>query len=238
MSRPLLLDLFCGAGGAAMGYHRAGFDVVGVDIKPQPSYPFMCVEADALGVLADLLRGTPFPSVMGRAYAFSAMHASPPCQAYSVLRRANPGAEYPDLVAPTRALLERTGLPWVIENVPGAPLHPTVVLCGSMFGLGANGRQLRRHRLFETSFAMLQPQCAHRGESIGVYGGGAVGRYTFENGIKKMKGRRGGYQGTAAESREAMDIDWMPRSALNQAIPPAYTEFIGEQLLEHLRRAA
>lgn len=225
-ARPRLLDLFCGAGGAGMGYHRAGFEVVGIDVKDQPRYPFTFYQDDALTVLERVVSG------LGM---YDAIHASPPCQAYSVLRRANPGAEYPDLVAPTRELLERSGLPWVMENVPGAPLATTIVLCGSMFGLGAGPRQLRRHRLFETNVMMLQPSCRHEGEAVGVYGGGPTGRYTFENGIRKgLKGRRGGYQGTAAERREAMGIDWMNGTEINQAIPPAYTEFIGTQLLASL----
>jgi DNA (cytosine-5)-methyltransferase 1 len=229
VSRPRLLDLFCGAGGAAMGYHRAGFDVVGIDIEPQPHYPFEFVQDDALFCLKRIKAGL---------WEFDAIHASPPCQAYSVLRRANPGAEYPDLVAPTREMLEATGLPWVMENVPGAPLLPSIVLCGSMFDLGAGDRQLRRHRLFESSVGMLQPQCAHEGEAIGVYGGSPTGRYTFENGIRKgLKGRRGGYQGTMDERREAMGVGWMTSKELNNAIPPAYTEWIGVQLLRHLELA-
>jgi DNA (cytosine-5)-methyltransferase 1 len=228
MSRPWLLDAFCGAGGATRGYQQAGFRVFGVDKAPQPNY-----------VGDDFHQGDALEFMAEHGRKFAARHASPPCQAYSVLRRANPGAIYPDLVAPTRALLIASGVPWVMENVPGAPLRATIVLCGSMFGLGANGRQLRRHRLFETGFMMLQPECEHIGEAIGVYGGGPVGRYTFENGVRKgLKGRRGGYQGTMAERREAMGIDWMPSRELNQAIPPAYSRFIGERLLEHMRAAA
>lgn len=227
-----LLDLFCGAGGAAVGYARAGFEIIGVDIKPQLNYPFGFIQDDAL----DYLEGLIFER---EETMFDAIHASPPCQAYSVLRRANPEAEYPDLVAPTRSLLIESDLPWVMENVPGAPLMPAVVLCGSMFGLGAGDRQLRRHRLFEASFPMLQPPCQHKGEAIGVYGGGPTGRYTFENGAKKdYYNRRGGYQGTIAEKREAMDIDWMNASEINQAIPPAYTDFIGRELLDQMSRMA
>jgi DNA (cytosine-5)-methyltransferase 1 len=212
-----------------MGYHRAGFDVIGVDIKPQPHYPFEFVQMDVFDFV-------PF-YLSEREHA--AIHASPPCQAYSVLRRANPDAEYADLIAPMRRMLREWGLPWVMENVPGSPLNHLTVLCGSMFGLGAGGRQLRRHRWFEMSFPMLQPPCQHRGEAIGVYGGGPTGRYTFENGAKKdYYNRRGGYQGTLAEKREAMGIDWMTASEINQAIPPAYTQFIGEQLMECLRRVA
>ena len=228
MVKPRLLDLFCGAGGSAVGYHRAGFEVVGVDIKPQPRYPFEFVQRDALDVLREW--------TWENEISFDAIHASPPCQAYSVLRRANIGVEYPDLIAPTRALLQQTGLPWVIENVPGSPTRHMVVLCGSMFGLGSNSRQLRRHRNFETSFPMMSPPCVHVGEAIGVYGGGPTGRYTLESGAKKdYYNRRGGYQGTVAEKQEAMGIDWMNASEINQAIPPAYTEFIGHQLMAHVQ---
>ena len=226
--RPRLLDLFAGAGGIARGYQRAGFYVVGIDIRAMPRYAGdEFIQGDALDAasLVDL-------------DSFDAIHASPPCQAYSVLRRANPGASYPDLVAPTRRLLQSTGLPWAIENVPGAPLSAGVVLCGSMFGLGANGRQLRRHRLFECSFPVMCPPCVHEGEAVGVYGGGAVGRYTFENGCKVRKGRRGGYQGTAQEGRDAMGIDWMNRHELTQAIPPAYGEHIGHYLRVELEARA
>jgi DNA (cytosine-5)-methyltransferase 1 len=205
-----------------MGYYRAGFDVVGVDLVHQPHYPFEFHQADALDFPLD---------------GFDVIHASPPCQRYSNLRHAaeTKGRDAPDLVVPVRELLERTGLPWVMENVPGAPLNACVILCGSMFELGAGERQLRRHRLFETSFAMLQPECRHVGEAIGVYGGGPVGRYTFGNGAKKdYYHRRGGYQGTVAEKAEAMGIDWMNAAEMNQAIPPAYTEWIGTQLLAAL----
>ena len=230
MSKPRLLDLFCGAGGAAVGYHRAGFDVVGVDIEPQPHYPFEFWQMDALEFCEDTGE-----------WDFDAIHASPPCPRYSVLRHANitKGSDHPDLVGRTRELLQASGLPWVMENVPGAPMSATIVLCGSMFELGSGERQLRRHRLFESNIMLMQPQCAHKGEAIGVYGGRPTGRYTFENGIRKgLKGRRGGYQGRMDERREAMGIDWMPSKELNNAIPPAYTEFIGAQLLNHLKATA
>lgn len=221
---PRLLDLFCGAGGAAMGYHRAGFDVVGVDVHPQPNYPFNFRQADALEVLADAaLLAT-----------FDAVHASPPCQAYSVLRNTRPNAPAaPDLVAEVRDALERSAAPWVIENVPGAPLRPLIILCGSMFGLGAGGRQLRRHRLFESNVALLQPQCQHAGEAVGVYGSSYTGRYTNSPGTIAADPykRRGAYQGTVAEKLEAMGVDWMTRLEVNQAIPPAYTEHIGQFLI-------
>lgn len=231
--KPRLLDLFCGAGGCTKGYQRAGFYVVGVDINPQPNY---CGDEFWRGDAVELLR-----ELLPEAWGFDAIHASPPCHRYSVLRHAAEmkGKNQPDLVDPTRDLLEQTGLPWVIENVPGAPLTPSIALCGSMFGLRSGDRQLRRHRLFESNVAMMQPQCQHRGEAIGVYGGGPTGRYTFNNGAKKdYYGRRGGYQGRIDEKREAMGIDWMSAAEINQAIPPAYTEHIGHYILAHVQQEA
>src|SRR5262245_32328515 len=144
--RPRLLDLFCGAGGAAVGYDRAGFQVVGVDIAPQPNYPFTFGEADAL----EYLKWIVLPSLGAR--KFAAIHASPPCQRWSTKTR-NP-ERHPDLIEPVRVLLESTGLPYVIENVPDAPLRDPVQLCGSSFGLG-----VQRHRSFETNFPLLVPDC-------------------------------------------------------------------------------
>ena len=142
MSRPRLLDLFSGAGGAAVGYHRAGFEVVGVDLVAQPHYPFEFIQEPYEAALFNLMNNWPEGT-------FDAIHASPPCQAYSVATQSqrNLGKEYPDLLAQTRVLLERTGLPWVIENVPGAPMRADYKLCGCQFGL-----ELRRVRLFETSW--------------------------------------------------------------------------------------
>lgn len=211
-SKPRLLDLFCGAGGAAMGYARAGFEVVGVDIKPQPRYPFEFIQANAMT----------FPLE-----GFDAIHASPPCQRYARIGAVHGVREnHPDLVGPVRDRLIAAGVPWVIENVPDSRI-PGAVLCGSAFGLGAVGvldgipRQLRRHRLFETSFATMVPACQHRGEPVGVYGNGGPQRAT----------RNRGYMGGTRERMEAMGIDWMEKKELSQAIPPAYTEFIGKQLL-------
>ena len=152
-----LLDLFCGAGGASEGYRRAGFEVVGVDIKPQPHYPFDFIEADALTV-----GGGP----EWIASYFDAVHASPPCQAHSSLRHLQSTASV-DLIAETRELLRQTGLPYIIENVVGAPLLDPVKLCGSSLGLGAmcedgKWRQLRRHRLFESNVPLMGPPCAHQ----------------------------------------------------------------------------
>ena len=213
-----LLDLFCGAGGAAMGYHRAGFEVVGVDIKPQKHFPFEFHQADALEYLRE----------HGR--EFDAIHASPPCQAFTALKSMWNAREHADLVAPTREGLFAAGKPYVIENVVGAPLIAPFMLCGTMFGLGAGEAELRRHRLFEASFPVgLQTPCAHaRRQVIGVYGGHGQDRR-----------RNGAPQDFSTEQRrEAMGIDWMTGAELSQAIPPAYAEWIGKQLLTVLAPGA
>jgi DNA (cytosine-5)-methyltransferase 1 len=214
--RPRLLDLFCGAGGAAMGYARAGFEVVGVDIKPQPHYPFEFVRDDALEVLKILATGYPL-------FSPDAIHASPPCQAFTNARTIHGVGAHLDLLTPTRTLLQATGLPWVIENVPGAPMRADVILCGSQFGLedpGVGG--LVRHRLFEFSDPPMHllPPCTHSKATISVFGhGGHI------------------YHGVASW-RRAMGIDWMTRDELSQAIPSAYTEWIGHQLITALEVAA
>jgi DNA (cytosine-5)-methyltransferase 1 len=157
LNAPVLLDLFCGAGGAAMGYHLTGFRVVGVDISWQPRYPFEFRQADAMTYPLE---------------GFDAIHASPPCQAYSAMRTSwNARGDHPQLIQPVRERLREAGVPWVMENVPGAPLEPLFLMCGSAFGLGVPGYQLRRHRWFEVSgfWAMSQP-CQHSGPVIGIYG--------------------------------------------------------------------
>jgi DNA (cytosine-5)-methyltransferase 1 len=217
MSKPRLLDLFSGAGGAAMGYHRAGFEVVGVDLKPQPRYPFEFVQDDAIAY------------AKAHAREFDVIHASPPCQVHSDLKRFA-GAHHVDLVPDTREALIASGLPYVIENVPGAPLIDPLMLCGSMFGLGAAGRYLKRHRLFESNVEQWYPgPCSHVGYAIGVYGGG-----THRNGDHARKG----YKGSAAERAEALGIDWMTRDEMAQAIPPRYTEYVGAQLMRAIGVAA
>lgn len=210
--RPRLLDLFCGAGGCAVGYHRAGFDVVGLDHKPQKRYPFPMVVADAMKPPFDL------------SY-FDAIHASPPCQRYSCgSLRAGTSHRHPDSIGPVRQMLELSKRPWVIENVPGAPVRTWLFLCGSMFGL-----ELRRHRYFETGgweLPSLQPfTCDHSGRIFSVFGHGSGNR----------NGNRRPDAGTVAEWKRAMGIGWMTRNELAQAIPPAYTEFIGRQLMEAIR---
>jgi len=205
-ARPRLLDLFCGAGGAAKGYQRAGFHVVGVDFKPQPRY---CgdefVQADAMTFALD---------------GFDAIHASPPCQRYSALRTREDLSSYPDLVEPIRARLITSGVPWVIENVPGAPLRSDLTLCASAFGLRSY-----RHRVFEFGgFTVEQPP--HPKHVVRVNRRGENRReHWASGGFLTVTGDIGTYAGP-----EAMGIDWMIGAELSQAIPPAYTEFIGMAL--------
>lgn len=223
--RPRLLDLFCGAGGAAVGYHRAGFDVVGVDIKPQPRYPFEFYRADALLLLRDY--GAWAKSGTGGPFGldFDAVHASPPCQAYSFATLQHRAAnDYPDLVATVRQSLRLLGLPYVIENVPGAPMGYSVTLCGSTLGLD----RIKRHRLFETSWPMMSPGCNHSilREPLTVAGHNEQGRTYATRTLPH----------DIAARKAAMGIDWMNRDELSEAIPPAYTEYIGQQLMEVLAR--
>jgi DNA (cytosine-5)-methyltransferase 1 len=225
--RPRLLDLFCGAGGCSVGYHRAGFDVLGVDLQQQPHYPFPFVRADALEVLAGRVLDLD---------GFDAIHASPPCQGYTTMSnryRGNGGTadSHPQLIAPVRAGLAAAGKPWVIENVPGARGHMAypLLLHGGMFGLGVD-----RPRLFETSWPAMTMLSAPARGVIGVYGREPDGR--------RLWTRRDGSQLRAAASVEeasaAMGITWMTWDELREAIPPAYTEYLGEQLIAHLEGAA
>ena len=201
MTRPRLLDLFCGGGGAAMGYHRAGIDVVGVDIVPQPNYPFEFHQADALRFLVD---------ERWQVEGFDAIHASPPCQHYANVTKWRGNAnDHPALIAATRELLEASGLPWVIENVRTPELRNPIVLCGSMFDLA-----VRRHRYFESpfiEFSLMEP-CRHRSTDLAFM----------------HKGERA--------YADAMGCDWMTAVEGRQAIPPAYTEWIGTQLLAAIGR--
>jgi DNA (cytosine-5)-methyltransferase 1 len=202
--RPLLLDLFCGAGGAAMGYHRAGFDVVGIDNRPQRHYPFRFILGDALNPPVDLSR-------------FDAIHASPPCQKFSVCTPTAYKGDHPDLIAPVRRMLVEAGLPFVIENVPGARrvLQDPIRLCGTQFGL-----PLWRHRYFECEGferPLLLAPCEHRGGPVLISGS------PRRNGCRR--------EPSTEERRRAMQTPWMTRTDMDQAIPPAYTEFIGRQLL-------
>ncbi len=210
MDKPLLLDLFCGAGGAAMGYSRAGFDVVGVDHKPQPRFPFEFVLADAMTFPLD---------------GFDAIHASPPCQRYSW--RTFNKEQHPDLIPPLRVKLQ--GHPvWVIENVPGAPLREPLQLCGSSFGL-----RVRRHRLFESSVGLtFAPPCSHGWQDDDPIFDRYDHHHWYKSGIVAVFGS-GGWKGNAHWA-SAMDIDWMKPCEIVEAIPPAYTEYIGRQLRGNL----
>ena len=212
-----LLDLFCCAGGAATGYHEAGFDVVGVDISPQPNYPFAFIQADAL---------TLDPAWIA---SFDAIHASPPCQAYSDLAARNGNADaWPKLVEPVRDMLSATGKPYVIENVEGAPLQDYVVLCGTMFP----GLRVLRHRLFEANFLIYPPRHGkhpkvHTHDRRKSHYGKTDERYDFVT-------VTGGGNCSIQAARDAMGIDWMIKQELNESIPPAYTRFVGGVLLSKL----
>lgn len=205
-----LLDLFCGAGGAGMGYYQAGFEVVGVDINPQPHYPFEFHQADALELLLD---------------GFDVIHASPPCQAYSKASQQwrKAGKIYPDLIEPTRKLLKASGKPYIIENVLSAPLINPIVLNGAFFNL-----KVRRVRAFECNFKMpyiVLPKDApapfRRGRPIreGIDAITPVGHFS-----------------NVKYAQKEMGIDWMGQKELAQAIPPAYTEYIGKQLMRIITR--
>jgi DNA (cytosine-5)-methyltransferase 1 len=209
-----LLDLFCSAGGAAVGYHRAGFDeIVGVDIKAQPRYPFHFVQGDALEFLASFAAG------------FDAIHASPPCQAYSrsMKHRQTIGKEKPKLIDATRALLERTGHAWIIENVVGSPIPNAstlfgdhgLELCGTAVGLP----RVWRHRRFLASFPLRSVPCQHREAPLNPYN-------------TKSRVRDGLQYGSMRAYAMAMDVAWMRDKEASLAIPPAYTEFIGKQLIK------
>lgn len=232
MSKPRLLDLFCGAGGCTAGYQRAGFWVRGVDIKHQPRY---CgdefIQADAVHYLSELVES-------GCINQFDAIHASPPCQAHTALKTMWNAKQHLDLIEPTRELLKTSGLPYVIENVEGAPLGFAINLCGTMFGLGVGDAELRRHRRFESNIFLFSNHCQHgRPAVIGVYGGHArnrtrtIGVYGEGARDSRRKSDRGVADFTVEDAREAMGIDWMTLAELCQAIPPAYTEMIGRQLI-------
>jgi DNA (cytosine-5)-methyltransferase 1 len=220
-----LLDLFCGAGGAAVGYHRAGFEIVGVDIDAQPNYPYRLYRGDALDVVRQLIEGTPaWPHG-----EFDAIHASPPCQRWTRAQNAIDNADaHPDLIAPLRPLLEAAGVPYVIENVVGAPLVEPMTLCGTSFGLRAEGFEVRRHRLFESNVPLWGLPCAHELPAMPVFG------HSAGRDFRRKHGRDIG----ADTKRAGMGIDWMSRDEVSEAIPPAFTEFVGGQLVEQLARRA
>lgn len=210
-----LLDLFCGAGGAAMGYHQAGFEVVGVDINPQPRYPFEFHQADALQFLREFGKD------------FDVIHASPPCQAFTKYKNVHPDlpSKYPNLIPETRRLLKASKKFYVIENVPGSPLKATAILCGSMFGL-----DVQRHRLFELNWFCLTPPCNHKVWEPNRFPGGR----SRERGHARVKCRGtveiGRWNIPLETQKAAMGIDWMELQELSEAIPPAYTKYLGGHL--------
>lgn len=216
--KPRLLDLFCCEGGASMGYHRAGFDVVGVDIEPRRAegYPFEFHQGDAIEFVAH------------HGHEFDAIAASPPCQRFSVAASAHGNAlDHPDLIEPTRSALIATGKPYIIENVPTAPLLNPVMICGWAMGL----RHLRRHRHFESNVWLMSPGCAcPDGDTVSVFGHSGEDRR--KSTIREGRGRS---HVPLAQVKQLMGVDWMvQREAVSESIPPAYTEYLGEQLLAHL----
>lgn len=212
-----LLDLFCCAGGAGLGYSRAGFEVVGVDIKPQPNYPLPFIQADAL---------TLDPKFMAM---FDVIHASPPCQSYSDLAKRNGnGDKWPRLIEPVREMLIRSGLPYIIENVDGAPLINAVVLCGTMFPK----LRVLRHRLFEANFEIVPP--AHKKHPKVHTFDRRKSHYGKTDEWKDFVQVTGGGNCTLAAARAAMGIGWMTKGEINESIPPIYTQFVGQELLRHI----
>ena len=206
-----LLDLFCCAGGAARGYRNAGFDVVGVDIDPQPRYPYEFVQADVMALDASFIE------------SFDAVHASPPCQAYSDLAKRNGnGHMWPKLIEPVRDMLIASGRPYVIENVEGAPLRDYIVLCGTMF----DDLRVIRHRLFEANFPIYPPP--HRRHPLVHTFDKRKAHYGKTDERKDYVQVTGGGNCTLAAAHDAMGIDWrMMKREINEAIPPAYAEFVG-----------
>lgn len=225
MTRPKLLDLFCCEGGASMGYHRAGFDVYGVDLfedYSQRRYPFPSHKGDAIKFVKE------------RGHEFDVIAASPPCQHASAGTRAQDRSKYPRLIEPIREALWATGKPYVIENVKGAHLFDPILLCGTMFGLSAaddDGARLEmwRHRLFESNVDLAPPSPCDHGrfseQVAGSYGGARRDKDEARN------VRHGGYVPSKRVQQELLGIDWMTERGMHQSIPPAYTEHIGRQLL-------
>lgn len=212
MSKPKLLDLFCGGGGAGMGYHRAGFEVIGVDLSPQKHYPFKFVQADALAYVAQY------------GWMYDAIHASPPCQAHSKARRlaGKNAKEHLDLIPQTRFWLRTIGLPYIIENVENAPLLNAITLCGSQFP----PLKVYRHRMFETSFNAVAPKHMPHNDDTPP-----AGRGRSSKGFISLTS--GGITGVSQSERfAAMGADWMTNAELNQSIPPAFTEYLGRQLMQ------
>lgn len=209
--RPKLLDLFCGAGGASVGYNRAGFDVLGVDIVPQPNYPFSFIQADAVQVATAI-------EFFNR--SFDAIHASPPCQAFSIatLHQGRSATDkHPNLIPQIRNALSAIGKPFVIENVAGAPISKDLMLCGEQFGL-----RVHRHRYFEMNWPVVK--LTHEKHILK----GALHNCDIRDGhARQVVGNYADHD----DASDAMGIYWMSRKELKEAIPPPYTEYIGKQLI-------
>ena len=203
-----LLDLFCCQGGASAGYVAAGFDVTGVDIDPQPRYPYLFVQADAIEY------------VKAHGHEYDAIHASPPCQAFTTAQKLR-GREHPDLIKPTRDALVAAGRPWIIENVVGAPLSG-VLLCGTMFGI-----ETYRHRVFESSMSLPQPH--HPDHTAPIT---KLGRPVLPGQYMHVVGNFSGVD----RGRRVMGMPWASRDGLREAIPPAYAAYIGAALLSAVKR--
>lgn len=231
--RPRILDLFCGAGGAAAGYEMAGFEVVGVDIARQPNYPFKFIQMDALEFMADgCWRWHDFWG------PFDAIHASPPCQHFTKYGNnvKDIHERYEDLLEPTREALKATDLPYVIENVERAPLENPVRLCGSMFDRKGT-RDIQRHRLFETNWHLTAPaKCNHKIWAPDRYPGGrSVARGGHSKALVRKTMEIGSWDIPLDVQKWGMGVDWdITVRELSEAIPPAYTHFVGLQLRAHL----
>jgi DNA (cytosine-5)-methyltransferase 1 len=214
-----------------MGYHRAGFEVVGVDIKPQKNYPFQFHRADAMAVLHSFIdRGK--NAFLGTVDEWHVIHASPPCQRYSVASKGHNGKAdtHSDLIGPTRDALNKIGAVWVIENVMGAPLQNAIILCGTAFP----GLRVLRHRQFESNIPLVAPKC--KAHPLCYTMDKRKPHYGKLDEMTNFVMVNGGGNCSKAAASDAMGIDWMTKVEMNEAIPPAYTEYIGRQLIEYLNK--
>lgn len=220
--KPVLLDIGCRQGGATRGYQNAGFYVIGCDIEPQPRYiGDEFILADGLEVLKDLVTDGGIAGWYWR--GVDAIHTSWPCQGYSDTQRIR-GNAHPKLIEPGRELLEATGLPYVQENVPGAPLIAPVLLCGAMFGL-----RTYRHRLFESNILLTAPaHPAHAGQQV------KMGRPVREGDFYQAVGNFS----NVSYARRDMGVEWMTREGIRECIPPVYAEWVGRQLLARVTAGA